>query len=74
MNGSELVEGLQEHLGNETIITGGLAGDGSLFQKTLVGLNESPIEGRIVAIGFMAIAAAVTFGSVGDGILLVPKD
>src|ERR1035438_896593 len=52
VNGSELVLGLQERLPKDTIITGGLAGDGSRFKRTLVGLNETPIGGRIVAIGF----------------------
>ena len=65
VNGSELVQGLQEHLSPGTIITGGLAGDGSRFKKTLVGLNESPIEGRIVAIGFYGDSLSVTYGSVG---------
>jgi hypothetical protein len=65
VNGSELVVGLQEHLPKETIITGGLAGDGARFQKTLVGLNETPLEGRIVAIGFYGNSLLVTYGSVG---------
>lgn len=65
VNGSELVLGLQEHLPKETIITGGLAGDGGKFQRTLVGLNELPIEGRIAAIGFYGEDLIVTYGSVG---------
>ncbi|HET6990707.1 MAG TPA: FIST C-terminal domain-containing protein, partial [Bacteroidia bacterium] len=65
VNGSELVLGLQEYLPHGTIITGGLAGDGSKFQKTLVGLNESPIEGRIAAIGFYGNNLSITYGSVG---------
>lgn len=65
VNGTELIQGLQECLQAATIITGGLAGDGSRFKKTLVGLNELPIEGRIVAIGFYGDDLTVTFGSVG---------
>ena len=65
VNGSELVQGLQERLATEIIITGGLAGDGSLFKKTLVGLNESPVEGRIIAIGFYGDRLSVTHGSMG---------
>ncbi|MEO6328993.1 MAG: FIST N-terminal domain-containing protein [Ginsengibacter sp.] len=65
VNGSELVSGLQEQLPAGTIITGGLAGDGGRFQKTLVGLNEAPIEGRIVAIGFYGSHVSVSYGSVG---------
>lgn len=65
VNGSELVLGLQEYLPEGTIITGGLAGDGSRFKSTLVGLNESPIEGRILAIGFYGDNLSVTYGSAG---------
>lgn len=65
VNGSELVLGLQEFLPEGVIITGGLAGDGAKFKNTLVGLNESPIEGRIVAIGFYGNHLKVTYGSVG---------
>jgi hypothetical protein len=64
VNGSELVMGLQEHLPKETIITGGLAGDSTRFQKTLVGLNEFPLEGRIAVIGFYG-SLSITYGSVG---------
>ncbi|MEO6613826.1 MAG: FIST N-terminal domain-containing protein [Chitinophagaceae bacterium] len=65
VNGSELVQGLKECLPGDIIITGGLAGDGARFSKTLVGLNESPIEGRIIAIGFYGNHLSVNFGSVG---------
>jgi hypothetical protein len=65
VNGSELVLGLQESLPKDTIITGGLAGDGYIFKKTLVGLNEAPIEGRIVAIGFYGEHLSVGHGSAG---------
>jgi len=65
VNGSELVAGLQEFLPKDTIITGGLAGDGARFQKTLVGLNESPREGRIAAVGFYSDSLSISYGSVG---------
>ena len=47
------------------IITGGLAGDGAKFKTTLVGLNETPTEGRIVAVGFYGNDLSITYGSVG---------
>ncbi len=65
VNGSELVLGLQASLPVGTIITGGLAGDGASFKRTLVGLNEIPIEGRIVAIGFYGKKISVKYGSYG---------
>jgi hypothetical protein len=65
VNGSELVLGLQQNLPEKVIITGGLAGDGSRFFKTLIGLNEIPLEGRVAAIGFYGNDIHVTYGSVG---------
>ncbi|HWY38226.1 MAG TPA: FIST N-terminal domain-containing protein [Bacteroidia bacterium] len=65
VNGSELVDGLQKHLANGIIITGGLAGDGSNFKRTLVGLNEPPLEGRIVAVGFYGNDLNIAYGSKG---------
>ena len=65
VNGSELIQGLLECLPKNTIVTGGMAGDGSRFKKTFVGLNESPIEGRIVVIGFYGDSLSVSYGSVG---------
>ena len=65
VNGSELVEGLKECLPQHVIITGGLAGDGARFNRTLVGLNEPPVEGRIIAIGFYGNHLSVKFGSIG---------
>lgn len=63
VNGSELVSGLKENLPKDTIITGGLAADGSRFSKTLVGLDETPTEGKVIAIGFYG-EISVTYGSV----------
>lgn len=65
VNGSELVLGLQQTLPENVIITGGLAGDGARFEKTLVGLNQDPEEGKIVAIGFYGDHITTTYGSVG---------
>lgn len=65
VNGSDLVRGLQESLPDNTIITGGLAGDGVHFRKTLVGLNSAPVESCIAAIGFYGTSLQVTCGSAG---------
>lgn len=64
VNGSELVTGLQSVFPKDTIITGGLAGDGSNFKSTLVGINESPKEGMVIAVAFYG-SLVVTYGSVG---------
>jgi hypothetical protein len=65
VNGSELSRGLNDALENKVTVTGGLAGDAAKFEKTLVGLNETPSEGNIVAVGFYGADLKVGFGSVG---------
>lgn len=73
VNGSDLVLGLQKSLPPDTIITGGLAGDGARFQSTVVGLNSTPSEGKIVVIGFYGEALSVTYGSVGGWDVFGPE-
>ncbi|THU41346.1 histidine kinase [Niastella caeni] len=65
INGSELVVGFNETNKNNVPVTGGLAGDGSRFIKTFVGLNQLPAEGVIVAIGFYGQQLQVGHGSFG---------
>lgn len=65
VNGSDLVKGMSSQLHKDVLITGGLAGDGPHFQSTLVGLNEQPTEGKIVAVGFYGSNIQVTHGSQG---------
>lgn len=65
VNGSDLVAGLREFLPDNVIITGGLAGDGARFERTLVGLNATPAEGKAAAIGFYGEALQIGYGSVG---------
>ncbi len=65
VNGSELVKGLYEELPEGITVTGGLAGDAARFEKTLVGLNQAPGEGNVVAIGFYGKHIQVGHGSMG---------
>ncbi|SNR64090.1 Uncharacterized conserved protein, contains FIST_N domain [Lutibacter agarilyticus] len=65
VNGSELVKGLSTQINKDVLITGGLAGDGADFQSTLLGLNEQPKEGEIIAIGFYGNNLTVEHGSQG---------
>jgi hypothetical protein len=44
---------------------GGLAGDGSDFKKTLVGMDKAPTEKQVVAIGFYGDAIRFGHGSEG---------
>jgi hypothetical protein len=65
VNGSELVRGIESVIQHRIPITGGLAGDGTNFMSTVVGLNEKPESGNIVAIGFYGNAIKISHGSMG---------
>lgn len=65
VNGSELVKGLNENLPKGVVTTGALAGDGSRFEKTLVGYNAPPDSGNIVGVGLYGERLKVGYGSIG---------
>jgi hypothetical protein len=64
-NGTLLVAGLRELLPETVLLTGGLAGDGANFKRTLVGAGSSPAEGIIAAIGFYGDSLRLGWGSFG---------
>jgi hypothetical protein len=65
VNGTELARGFNENLPPGVSLTGGLAGDGVRFEKTVVGLDDLPRVGRVVAVGFYGRHLRVGFGSAG---------
>ncbi len=65
VNGSDLVEGIKSIIPENILVTGGLAGGGINFTKTLVGLNSKPKEGSVVAVGFYGNNLEVGFGCQG---------
>jgi hypothetical protein len=65
VNGTELARGFNETLPPGVVLTGGLAGDGTRFERTVVGLDEPPAPGRIVAVGFYGKSLRTAFGSSG---------
>ena len=66
VNGSDLVAGMRTALPENINLTGGLAGDGANFKKTLVmDKDGSTSEGLIVAIGFYGENFEVNYGSFG---------
>jgi hypothetical protein len=65
VNGSELVRGITSVLGHGVVVTGGLAGDGSSFAKTLVSANGPARSGQVAAIGFYGDKLVVGHGSAG---------
>ncbi len=64
VNGSDLVTGIRDVVGENAIITGGLAGDGADFKQTLVGCDAAPAEGMLAAIGFFG-DISIRHGSFG---------
>lgn len=65
VNGSELVRGIENVVAHSVPVTGGLAGDDTSFDSTLVGLNSIPSEGTIAAIGFYGDAFMAAHGTMG---------
>jgi hypothetical protein len=65
VNGTDLARGLREHLPERVAVTGGLAGDGDRFQRTLVCANDTPREGEVAALGFYGEHLKVGYGSLG---------
>lgn len=65
VNGTELARGLRENLPQGVAVTGGLAGDGSAFQHTLVCADGMPEEGLVAALGFYGARLKVGYGSLG---------
>jgi hypothetical protein len=53
VNGTDLVAGVVSKLGINVPLAGGLAGDGSRFERTLVSLDGPPAPNRVVAVAFM---------------------
>ena len=65
VNGSDLVKGMNESLPAGVTISGGLAGDGPRFEKTLVGLDSNVQIGNIAAIALYGEHLQVSYSSRG---------
>jgi hypothetical protein len=65
INGSALVEGILEVLGDGVPITGGLGGDGGAFQQTWTLGRDGVASDRVVALGLCGDRVAFAHGSFG---------
>lgn len=65
VNGSDIVGGILSVLGGRIPVSGGLAGDGANFAKTLVIENAKALENRVLAIGFYGNDLQISYGSEG---------
>jgi hypothetical protein len=73
VNGSALAEGLTAGTGGSAIITGGLAGDGSRFERTWVLVDGRPQVSHVTAIGLYGTDLEVGHGSNGGWTVLGPQ-
>jgi hypothetical protein len=65
VNGSELVRGLVASLPEGVGVTGGLAGDGARFERTLLLADGALQQGAVAVIGFYGDRLKVGYGSLG---------
>lgn len=65
VNGSSLLRGMKAVLPRDVQVTGGLAGDGELFESTLTCVGGRAESGLVAAVGFYGAALNVGFGSLG---------
>jgi hypothetical protein len=72
INGSELVEGLDES-NNNIKITGGLAGDGKRFEKTWVIYKGEILTNHVVAVGFYGDKIRIGHASKGGWDIFGPQ-
>jgi len=73
VNGSKLVAGIVDVVGEGVPVTGGLAGDGAQFGETLVGVDCAPRSHRVAALGFYGSAIRVGHGSAGGWDVFGPR-
>lgn len=65
VNGSALSRGVQQGLGEEILITGGLANDGTRFRETFIISKGEVLSRHAVAVGFVGDNFQVTSGAIG---------
>ncbi|MEO9156070.1 MAG: FIST N-terminal domain-containing protein [Kofleriaceae bacterium] len=73
VNGSELVRGLNAHLPDSVVVTGGLAGDGARFARTWVLADGKAETNTVVAIGLYGDRVRITHGSQGGWDVFGPE-
>jgi hypothetical protein len=72
INGSSLIKGIVEILGEKISISGGLAGDGSDFKVTYVLINGRPMTNAISAVGFYGDSITISASAFGGWVPFGP--
>ncbi|WP_116788657.1 FIST signal transduction protein [Flavobacterium psychrotrophum] len=65
VNGTLLINSIEEVIDHNTSVTGALCGDDSRFERTIASYNEKPMEGEIVLIGFYGESLEISSASYG---------
>jgi len=65
INAGKVLDSINTIIDGKVPVSGGVAGDDSRFEKTLVGLNDNIGESRIVAVGFYGDQLETRHGSKG---------
>ncbi len=72
MNAAGFLDGLNPALPPGVKVTGGLASNGILLTRSVIGLNDTPTTGRVVALGLVGESLVIGTGSVGGWDLFGP--
>lgn len=73
VNGSELVRGINSGLPTDVLVAGGLAGDGSAFERTWALDRNGPGERLVTAVGFYGSRVRVGHGARGGWSIFGPE-
>lgn len=73
VNGSSLINGIENGINTSVSITGGMCGDDARFEKTIASYKENPKEGEVVLIGFYGETLELSFASFGGWIPFGPE-
>ncbi|MEZ7500208.1 FIST C-terminal domain-containing protein [Flavobacterium sp. Arc3] len=73
VNGSSLINGLEDEIDSAVSITGGMCGDDARFEKTVASYKANPKEGEVILIGFYGETLEVSFASFGGWIPFGPE-
>lgn len=65
VNGSSLIDGIEQNGTANVSITGGMCGDDARFEKTVASYKENPKPGEVILIGFYGETLEISFASFG---------
>lgn len=65
VNGSSLIDGIEQNMNAAVSITGGMCGDDARFEKTIASYKEDPKAGEVILIGFYGETLEISFASFG---------